>query len=698
MYLDVAYKLYAGDDSHFKNKLCVGANGSTPYYNGQLTILSPYGYAGMLNYNSTGTVGLQTLITNDAGWFGTRTDNPLYFFTNDGYSGSTPTNPPAMMITSNSKNVGIGTISPAYRLTVSTGTGYGMVHTNSSGTIAVGSKIDASAGWLGTKTYTPLYLYTNDASAPQLMIDNTTNNIGINTTSPAYRLTVTTGIGSNYGMVQTNGTIEVGSKVDGTAGWLGTPSNHPLYLFANASSTPQLTIDNATNNIGIGTVTPTKKLDIKGSFNKNVTTTENLFQITTADPSNNLNLQIGLIGNSNSNNRYGLIEVKEGTVYKSLVLQPTNGNVAIGLGSNAPTEKLQVRGNVIVGEISSENLVRNFLRIESYISPEIRFKSTTDNEVMRIGLSTGDNMIQYGMAEGDLYAYSASVDRMDLIVKKSGGIAMGVKGGNVGIGTYAPENSEGWSKVLDVRGSSNSAIIATTTASSDISSIRTGLWSNAVTSFGSFGALAGGLAGTSSQHPFSLVTNNLCRLTIATQGNIGIGTITPSQKLEINGAIKLGNTVTPTNGTFRFNGTDFEGYAGGTWQSFTSTTASWVLNSNNLINSNSGGVVIGTTCLPAGYKLAVKGKIICEELMVKLESGNCWADYVFNNDYKLMPLSEVEQFIKLNKHLPNIPNTEEIQNKGLDVNDIIVKQMAKIEELTLYMIELQKEIEKLKKQ
>jgi len=105
-----------------------------------------------------------------------------------------------------------------------------------------------------------------------------------------------------------------------------------------------------------------------------------------------------------------------------------------------------------------------------------------------------------------------------------------------------------------------------------------------------------------------------------------------------------------------------------------------------------GNVGIGGILNPQST-LAVNGKITCKEVEVTLDG---WADYVFNDDYKLSPLSEVEKFIKENKHLPGIPSQQEIVKNGLSVGEMNVKFMEKIEELTLYIIELQKEIDNLK--
>jgi len=100
-----------------------------------------------------------------------------------------------------------------------------------------------------------------------------------------------------------------------------------------------------------------------------------------------------------------------------------------------------------------------------------------------------------------------------------------------------------------------------------------------------------------------------------------------------------------------------------------------------------------------GYRLLVKGGILTEKVKVALaQPGTDWADYVFQKDYNLMTLEDVESFIMKNKHLPNVPSAEEMVNSGLDVAQTSKMFMEKIEELTLYIIELNKEIQKLKTQ
>ncbi len=111
---------------------------------------------------------------------------------------------------------------------------------------------------------------------------------------------------------------------------------------------------------------------------------------------------------------------------------------------------------------------------------------------------------------------------------------------------------------------------------------------------------------------------------------------------------------------------------------------------NSMFIDQNGNIVMGSTAvLPkSGYKLSVDGKVVCEELLVQLSP---WPDYVFNSDYDLKPLSEVATYIEENNRLPGIPAAEEIETEGLNVGEMQKLMMEKIEELTLYMINLQQE-------
>jgi len=102
-----------------------------------------------------------------------------------------------------------------------------------------------------------------------------------------------------------------------------------------------------------------------------------------------------------------------------------------------------------------------------------------------------------------------------------------------------------------------------------------------------------------------------------------------------------------------------------------------------LVVNGAGNVGIGTSN-PGAYKLAVKGTIGAQKVKVT-QSG--WADFVFEPDYSLPSLAELETFIHTNKHLPDMPTEEEVASEGLDLGEMNKKLLQKIEELTLYLIE-----------
>ena len=136
-------------------------------------------------------------------------------------------------------------------------------------------------------------------------------------------------------------------------------------------------------------------------------------------------------------------------------------------------------------------------------------------------------------------------------------------------------------------------------------------------------------------------------------GSVGIGTITPNAdaKLDVTGNIYCSNKI-------------FIGTA-----------------DNN------------TPSVTATYALAVNGDAIFNKAKVKLYAN--WPDYVFAQKYTLTPLKDVEQFILINKHLPDVPTANEIEKNGIDLGDNQAILLKKVEELTLYMIELNKKVEHL---
>ena len=96
-----------------------------------------------------------------------------------------------------------------------------------------------------------------------------------------------------------------------------------------------------------------------------------------------------------------------------------------------------------------------------------------------------------------------------------------------------------------------------------------------------------------------------------------------------------------------------------------------------------------------GYVVSIEGKAIAAEF--KVQSVASWPDYVFADNYTLNPLSYVKDFIAKNKHLPNIPAAAEIEKNGMEMGDMTKRLLEKVEELTLYIIDLQEQLNEMKK-
>lgn len=94
-------------------------------------------------------------------------------------------------------------------------------------------------------------------------------------------------------------------------------------------------------------------------------------------------------------------------------------------------------------------------------------------------------------------------------------------------------------------------------------------------------------------------------------------------------------------------------------------------------------------------EVEVGGKIYCQEVEVSLDAGT-GPDYVFEDNYNLMSLKDVNIFIKENKHLPDVPSAIEMEENGMNMKDMQLLLLKKVEELTLYTIKLEGEIETLK--
>jgi hypothetical protein len=207
-----------------------------------------------------------------------------------------------------------------------------------------------------------------------------------------------------------------------------------------------------------------------------------------------------------------------------------------------------------------------------------------------------------------------------------------------------------------------------------------------------------------------LATNGTGRLTILnTSGHVGIGA-TPTERLHISGGnILLDNGSTPTlftgTGTTELNRylllVNSSGLqscsglkAGGILVSDTYAYAS--PSKNDLIVKGKVGIGTPFTTNPNSYALAVNGKIGAKDVQIEAASTT-WPDYVFAASYKLPSLSDLEEFIATHKHLPDVPSATSVEKDGYSMSELDATLLKKVEELTLYIIEQQKQIDALKK-
>ena len=172
-------------------------------------------------------------------------------------------------------------------------------------------------------------------------------------------------------------------------------------------------------------------------------------------------------------------------------------------------------------------------------------------------------------------------------------------------------------------------------------------------------------------------------------GNVGVGTAQADSKLTVNGAIQLRTTDVPNTGDTLFIGHN----AGGDY--FFLTPYDYAsAQQTPLVIWTAVGVGINTLNPDPDYQLSVNGKIRAKEIVV--ETG--WSDFVFKEGYRLMPLEEVAGYIEANGHLPGIPSEWRVMEEGVSLGEMQSKLLQKIEELTLYLIELKKENQALKRE
>ena len=358
------------------------------------------------------------------------------------------------------------------------------------------------------------------------------------------------------------------------------------------------------------------------------------------------------------------------------IVYTTNTTDKVGIGTTTPSAKLDVKGSG-------------------------RFTDA-------IAATSGTGLELDYLIPSD-YARVLAYDRTNNVYKslKINGSALtlnDISNGNVGVGTGTPGVK------LDVKGSGRF-----TDAGSASSGI--GLEMDYIVA-SDYGRILSYDRTNSAYKPLR-INGSTILLNESSSGNVGISTTNPTNKLQIGNFATSNTNALIIPGTYNFeqvklgqygNGnaglelinhsgasnsygirfmTNIDQVSGLQIQYAPGTSAYNSLSyTTGLFMGLNGSIGIGTTN-PGSYKLAVNGTIAATAIKVT-QTG--WADFVFDDDYKLRPLSEVENYINQNKHLPGVPSAKEVTANGIDLGDNQAVLLKKIEELTLYSIEQEKKL------
>jgi hypothetical protein len=419
------------------------------------------------------------------------------------------------------------------------------------------------------------------------------------------------------------------------------------------------------------------------------------------------------------------------------------GTGQIGIGSSTPTGMLDIHTSGTIGGLNILNGTNNLFSVGSDGSTTISSSSTTANTVLNV-LGSKATVVPASFANGNGYktflmtgavgagSYNGLVKQNDnaliwdngtngngvsngLVLAAWNGKGIRIDGptGNLGIGNASPAAQ------LDINATAN------TTGAIKVE----GTGGNTVFTLGIDGSTLINSSNSTTNIPLTITgvnaTNVVASFAKTTGSAYKIFFTTGAGATNYNGIVQANDNAiiwdNATNGATVSNGLvlaawsgtgglriDATGAANITCNSstisplkITNTTLGTTINAQTAFEVTAGGLVhIGTTRPGTPYNtaaLTVGGTIVAKEIWVLDQPTGGWADYVFKPAYKLMPLNEVENYIHQNQHLPNVPSAKEVDSKGQNLGDLQVKQMEKIEELTLYMIEINKNMTALNK-
>jgi len=341
---------------------------------------------------------------------------------------------------------------------------------------------------------------------------------------------------------------------------------------------------------------------------------------------------------------YGLCLLSFGSFAQNNTF-PTTGNV--GIGTTSPEKKLDVNGDILLKNSTGMKQI---------------FTWTASDTNWRIGMNANPGFTKSMLTQHvQFMTYSGGSTQGFAVGVNGGNSSLEIRGsdhaaffrGNIGVGTTSP------SEKLDVEGQVRWGTSPSGSWGEGLLSMNSGWNSGSYPTLGSVGGSAGSLIMLHNPHiPFR--TDNVA------PGFTG------------KAAVRMATDAGGSNWWDMGVGGDFF----------------YVLSKNSgeyLRITNQGNLGIGTTT--PDEKLTVKGKIHTEEVRVDLSVPA--PDYVFADNYNLPTLESIEKFIKSESHLPEIPSAKEMEANGVELGTMNMLLLKKIEELTLYTLEQQQQIKQL---
>jgi hypothetical protein len=545
----------------------------------------------------------------------------------------------------------------------------------------------------------------SDAQTTRMVITQP-GNVGIGTIAPGLKLHTdgATGFPASSGTAQTGimrlgvtggygSVLDFGSNGVLGQGWIQSTDRSNLALNYDLLLNPN------GGNVGVGTTTPGAKMDIHGAganillgVDSYIRSSPNLNDNGAAFP-----LQIGPTKDIQTPRYLQFGQWADANTFEpKMVINGNSGNV--GIGTNNPGTGLQVqKTSQLQPAIMIGGAFPNGPRLQVYgldADPQAYMGLGTDmgggpyehSVYFPTGPAWGPGKLTFGDYNGSQYN-----TRMTLL--QNGNLGIGAPGPNVKLQVNSNNSGTGYNDWITANfgaASGDRLVVGLLDGTATI-----GAHNNTLTAWSDIAI-----------NPFG--------------GRVGIGTKTPNANLEVNTNTIIGTggdkfntalTLIKNGDTYgidypalviKHSGSGVNSYGNpGSDNGIIQITGFNTGVSNKAINSNNnfyvftnGTVAVNASRVPTGYTFAVGGKAIAEQMTVMLQAD--WPDYVFEKGHTLMPLTELADYVNKNHHLPEIPSAAEIKKDGLNLGEMNGLLVKKVEELTLYLIEKEKEIRELK--